>query len=161
MIVGLGSSWLQPCYWGTLTRVGVRTAGGSLIPIRLVVQQPHLALLRTPGRLEDSGPSAFKSFTVYIRGGKGSNLRGDKTLDKPWFHCRWCTESWSRNHRINHAEIPEPVESSTGRNIKLMDRTPWLWVWFPVGEACHKHPGPDLVLTAEPIKTGSMMFNTV
>ena len=46
------------------------------------------------------------------------------------------------------------AEASTGRNIKLMDRAPRLWVRFPIGEACHKHPGPDLVLTAEPIKTG-------
>ena len=42
---------------------------------------------------------------------------------------------------------------STGRRLKLMDR---LWVQFPVGEACHKHPGPDLGLTAEPIKMGSI-----
>ena len=108
----------------------------------------------TPRRLSDSGPSAFKSFTVEIRGCQGSNPGGDKNSDKPWFHCRWCTESWSRNHRINHAEIPEPIEASTGRSLKPMDRTPRLWVRFPVGEVCHKHPGPDLVLTTETHKNG-------
>ena len=39
-----------------------------------------------------------------------------------------------------------------------MDRTPRLWFRFPVGEECHKQPWPDLVLTAEPIKTGSMLL---
>ena len=51
----------------------------------------------------------------------------------------------------------EPIDASTGRSINPMDRTPRLWVRFPVGEACHKHPGQDLVLTAEPIKSGSML----
>ena len=60
-------------------------------------------------------------------------------------------------------EIPKPVEVSTGtgRSLKPMDLTPRLWVRFPVDEACHKHPGPDLVLAAEPIKTCSMLCNTV
>ena len=69
-------------------------------------------------------------------------------------YCIWYTDSWSQNHRINHEEIPEPIEAST----KPMDRTPRLWFRFPVGEECHKQPWPDLVLTAEPIKTGSMLL---
>ena len=40
-----------------------------------------------------------------VQSARARDVQG-KHSDKSWSRCTWCTESWSRNHRINHAEIP-------------------------------------------------------
>ena len=44
-------------------------------------------------------------------------------------YCLMYRKLVTKAYRINHAEIPE---ANASMSLQLMDRTPWLWVWFPV-----------------------------